>query len=68
MKVAVVGATGMVGNVMMLVLREMNFPVDEFIPIASKSSVGKVVRFGEEDFEVVDLEAGLAARPDIALF
>lgn len=68
MKVAVVGATGMVGQVMNKVLEERGFPVTEYLPVASARSVGKTVRFREEDHLVVGLEEALSRRPDIALF
>ncbi len=68
MRVAVVGATGMVGNVMLDVLRERQFPVSELIPVASEKSVGNQVIYNGESFPVVGLETALAMRPDIAIF
>ncbi len=68
MKVAVVGATGMVGNVMLEVLREFNFPVTELIPVASEKSVGKMVGFGSLEFPVVGLETAVSMKPDVAIF
>lgn len=68
MKVAVVGATGMVGNVMLQVLREQNFPITELIPVASEKSIGTEVDFGGLKFKVVGMETAIAMRPDIALF
>ncbi len=68
MKVAVVGATGMVGNVMLQVLREQNFPVTELIPVASEKSVGKEMEFGGLKFKVVGLETAVAMKPDVAIF
>ena len=68
MKVAVVGATGLVGSVMMKVLEERNFPVDTFIPVASEKSIGKVVNFNGKPYSVVGLSQSIALRPDIALF
>jgi aspartate-semialdehyde dehydrogenase len=68
MKVAIVGATGMVGNVMLQVLKEQNFPITELIPVASEKSVGKEIDFGGLKFKVVDLQAALDMRPDIAIF
>ncbi|MBL0129418.1 MAG: aspartate-semialdehyde dehydrogenase [Flavobacteriales bacterium] len=68
MKVAVVGATGLVGGVMLKVLEEREFPVDELLPIATARSVGGMIRFRGKDVEVISMEAGIAARPDIALF
>jgi len=68
MKVAVVGATGLVGNVMLKVLAERNFPVDELIPVASEKSVGKEIKFDNKFFKVVGLETAISLKPDIALF
>ncbi len=68
MRVAVVGATGMVGSVMMKVLKEENFPITELIPVASENSVGKIIDFGGLKFPVVGLQTALDMRPDIAIF
>jgi aspartate-semialdehyde dehydrogenase len=68
MRVAVVGATGMVGNVMLEVLRERQFPVSELIPVASEKSVGNQVNYNGESYSVVGLEKAVAMRPDIAIF
>lgn len=68
MKVAVVGATGMVGEVMLKVLAERNFPVTELIPVASERSLGKSITFKGKDYKVVVLETAVAMKPDIALF
>jgi aspartate-semialdehyde dehydrogenase len=68
MKVAVVGATGLVGGVMLKVLEERKFPVDELLAVASDRSAGKTVRFRGRDIAVIGMEAAIAARPDIALF
>jgi aspartate-semialdehyde dehydrogenase len=68
MKVAVVGATGMVGTKMLNVLKEFNFPITELIPVASEKSVGKIVEFGSLNFPVVNLETAVNMAPDIALF
>lgn len=68
MRVAVVGATGMVGNVMLQVLREQNFPITELIPVASEKSVGKKIEFGGLEFTVVGLQTAVEMRPDIAIF
>ncbi len=68
MKVAVVGATGMVGNVMLKVLAERNFPITELLLVASKRSAGKVVTWGGQDHTVIDLETALEKQPDIAIF
>ena len=68
MKVAVVGATGMVGEVMLQILAERKFPVTELIPVASEKSVGKELEFNGKTFKVVGLETAVAMKPDIALF
>lgn len=68
MKVAVVGATGMVGQVMLAVLAEENFPVTELIPVASEKSVGNKITFGGSTYSVVNLDTALGLKPDIALF
>jgi len=68
MKVAVVGATGMVGEVMLQVLAERNFPVTELIPVASERSVGKEIEFKGKTYKVVGLETAVAMKPEIALF
>jgi len=68
MKVAVVGATGMVGEVMLKVLAERNFPVTELIPVASERSLGKTITYKGKDYKVVVLETAVSMKPDIALF
>ena len=68
MKLAIVGATGMVGEVMLQVLSERNFPITELIPVASARSVGKKIDFKERSFKVVGLSVAVSMRPDIALF
>src|SRR5690554_3694091 len=68
MKVAVVGVTGMVGEVMLEVLKERNFPVTELIPVASEKSVGKIISFRDKDYQVVSLATAVFLKPDIALF
>ncbi|MGZ3888831.1 MAG: aspartate-semialdehyde dehydrogenase [Flavisolibacter sp.] len=68
MKVAVVGATGLVGTKMLQVLAERHFPVDELIPVASERSVGKEVEFKGKKYKVVSMEDGIAARPAVAIF
>ena len=68
MKVAVVGATGLVGTKMLQVLAERKFPVTELIPVASAQSVGKKISFSGKEYSVVGMEAAIAARPDVALF
>src|SRR5579872_901544 len=68
MKVAVVGATGLVGTKMLEVLAERNFPVTELIPVASERSVGKTVEFKGKKYKVVSATDAIAARPAVALF
>ena len=68
MKLAVVGATGMVGNVMLDVLAERNFEFTELIPVASEKSVGKIIDFKGKSYPIVSLETAVAMQPDIALF
>ena len=68
MKVALVGATGMVGEVMLKVLAERNFPITELIPVASQRSVGKTITYNGTDYSVVGLETAVSMKPDIALF
>lgn len=68
MKVAVVGATGLVGGEMIKVLEERNFPVTEFIPVASEKSVGKEVIYKGKSYKVIGMEAAIAAKPQIAIF
>lgn len=68
MRVAVVGATGMVGTVMLRVLEERKLPVTELIPVASEKSAGKILKFNGRDFKVVTLKNAIGLKPDIALF
>ena len=68
MKVAVVGATGLVGTKMMQILAERNFSVTELIPVASEKSVGKMVSFKGKEYPVVSMESAIAAQPAVALF
>ena len=68
MKVALVGATGLVGTRMLQVLEERNFPVDELIPVASEKSVGRKVTFRGREWTVVSAEEAIAAKPRLALF
>lgn len=68
MKVAVVGATGLVGTKMLQVLAERNFDVTELIPVASEKSIGKEVEFKGKKYKVVGYEAAIAAKPAIAIF
>lgn len=68
MKIAVVGATGMVGTIMMKLLEERNFPVSELIPVASERSVGKIVTFKGKDYKIVGLGKAVSLKPEIAIF
>jgi len=68
MKVAVVGATGLVGTKMLEILAERNFPVDELYPVASAASVGKEVIYKGKSYKVVSAADAIAAKPDVALF
>lgn len=68
MKVAVVGATGLVGTQMIRVLEERNFPVTEFIPVASEKSVGKKVTFKGKEYAVVGMQDAVNMKPQLAIF
>jgi aspartate-semialdehyde dehydrogenase len=68
MKVAVVGATGMVGTIMMKLLEERSFPLTELIPVASEKSVGKSILFKGKNLKIVGLETAVEMRPKIAIF
>ncbi|MHA8096833.1 aspartate-semialdehyde dehydrogenase [Aquirufa antheringensis] len=68
MKVAVVGATGLVGGEILKVLSERNFPVTELIPVASERSIGKKVNFKGQDFTVVGYETAISMKPNVAIF
>lgn len=68
MKVAVVGATGLVGSKMLQVLAERNFPVTEIIPVASERSIGKEVEFKGKKYKVVSADDAIAAKPAVAIF
>lgn len=68
MKVAVVGATGMVGEVMLKVLKERDFPITELLLVASERSVGKKMSYNGQLISVIGLEDAVAARPDLAIF
>ena len=68
MKVAVVGATGLVGTKMLQILAERNFPVTELFPVASEKSIGKEVEFKGKKYKVVSTTDAIAAKPDLALF
>jgi len=68
MRVAIVGATGMVGNVMLKVLAERNFSITELIPVASERSAGKKLSYKGTEYTIVTLQDALTMKPDIALF
>ena len=68
MRVAVIGATGLVGSKMLQVLEERNFPLTELIPVASEKSIGKEISFKGKKYKVVSAEDAIAMKPDIALF
>jgi aspartate-semialdehyde dehydrogenase len=68
MKVAVVGATGMVGQVMLKVLEERNFPVKELLPVATERSIGKEISFRGNKYKVISMDDAIAKKPNLALF
>ena len=68
MKVAVVGATGLVGTKMLQVLAERNFPVTELVPVASQRSVGKEVEFKGKKYKIISMKDAIAAQPAVAIF
>ena len=68
MKVAIVGATGLVGSELIEVLEESRFPVSQLIPVASEKSIGKLIRFKDQEVPVVGIQQALSLRPDFALF
>ncbi len=68
MKVAVVGVTGLVGTVMCRVLEERNFPITNFIPVASPRSIGKNITFKGEDYKIIGMQDAIDRKPDIAIF
>src|SRR5688500_19921875 len=68
LKVAVVGATGLVGTKMLQVLAERNFPVAEIIPVASERSVGKEVEYKGKQYKVVSMEDGICEKPYVEIF
>lgn len=68
MKIAIVGATGMVGEIMLKVLAERNFPITELIPVASEKSVGKTISYKGVDYTIKSMEEAVKMRPQIALF
>ena len=68
MKVAVVGATGMVGKVMLKILEDRNFPISELLVVASSKSVGQTLSFKNNNLTVVSIEDAVSERPDLAIF
>jgi len=68
MKVAVVGATGLVGQVMLNILKERQFPVSDFIPVASPRSVGKSIEFNGKSYTIHSMQDAIDAKPDVAIF
>lgn len=68
MKIAIVGATGLVGSVLLKVLEERNFPCDAIIPVASEKSMGKKVKFNDSEIEVMGMMQAISLKPDIAIF
>lgn len=68
MKIAVVGATGLVGREMLKILEERNFPLTELLPVASERSVGKRIVFRGQEYPVVSMEEAIAQKPELALF
>ena len=68
MRVAVVGATGMVGQVILKVLEERKFPISELYPVASEKSIGNSIQFNNKSFKVIGLEEAVNLKPDLALF
>tara|TARA_B110000240_G_scaffold143482_1_gene158724 strand:- start:359 stop:1342 length:984 start_codon:yes stop_codon:yes gene_type:complete len=68
MRIAIVGATGMVGTVMLDVIKERSLHFDELLLVASKNSVGKIVSYCGKDYTVIDLDEALLKQPDIAIF
>lgn len=68
MKIAVVGATGLVGNVMLQVLLERKFPFTEILPVASEKSIGKKIDFNGSQLEVIGMKQAISLKPDIAIF
>jgi len=68
MKVAVVGATGLVGSTMLRILEERNFPLTELIPVASEKSVGMKVTYKGKEYSVVNADTAIAMKPQLAIF
>ncbi len=68
MKVAVVGATGLVGTKMLQILEERNFPITKLFPVASERSVGKTVKFRGKRHKIIGMDEAVGKRPDVAIF
>ena len=68
MKVAIVGATGLVGSVLLSIMEQRNFPVSKLILAASEKSIGKKIIFNGNEHSVIDLQSALGLKPEIALF
>ncbi len=68
MKIAVVGATGLVGSKMLQILEERNFPVTELLPVASERSIGKEILFKGKQYKIISAQDAIAAKPQLALF
>jgi len=68
MKVAVVGATGLVGTKMLQVLEERNFPITQLFPVASERSVGKTIKFKGKRYKIISMDAAVGKKPDVAIF
>ena len=68
MKIAIIGATGMVGNVMLDVIKERNLYFDELLLVASKNSIGKIISYCGKDYSVIGLDEALQKKPEIAIF
>jgi aspartate-semialdehyde dehydrogenase len=68
MKIAVVGATGLVGTKILEILQERNFPITELIPVASEKSIGKTIQYAGKDYTIVSMQDAIDAKPQIAIF
>ena len=68
LRIAIVGATGLVGKTMLKILEERNFPIATMLPVASEKSIGKLINFGGEKVAIVSLESALSEKPDVAIF
>jgi len=68
LRIAIVGATGLVGKTMLQILEERNFPIAKLLPVASEKSIGKSLNFGGEKIAIVSLESALSEKPDVAIF